>query len=79
MRLESLGTAAAVFLVALGVYVASAPIVPESHDTTSNAYVPVSLLTHGDVVFAKLWLARAATGRPDLWWYSAIIPSALMY
>jgi hypothetical protein len=47
-------TAWLVFCAALGVYAASGSVVPHSHDTTANAFVPVSLLTDGDPVFSPL-------------------------
>lgn len=43
-----------VFCAALVVYGATGSVVPESHDTTANAFVPVSLLADGDPVFGPL-------------------------
>jgi hypothetical protein len=45
-------TAAFVFAAAFLVYLASAPAVPYSQDTTANAYLPVSLVNDGDLVFS---------------------------
>jgi hypothetical protein len=42
------------FVVTLFVYLVSGAVLPDSHDTTPNAYVPVSLLTHGDLAFSPL-------------------------
>ncbi len=51
------------------VYLASGSIVPDSHDTTANAYIPVSLLGDGDLAFGALeaplmflWKAKDAQG-----------------
>ena len=63
-------TAGLVFLAALCIYAASGSVVPDSHDTTPNAYVPVSLLTDGDLVFSPfeaplmfLWALRRGDER----------------
>lgn len=40
------------FAAAFLLYLASAPAVPFSQDTTANAYLPVSLLRDGDLVFS---------------------------
>jgi hypothetical protein len=47
-------TAALAFAAALAVYLASGSAVPDSHDTTANAYLPVSLLSDGDLAFSPL-------------------------
>lgn len=47
-------SAALAFAVPLLVYLASAPAVPYSQDTTANAYLPVSLLSDGDLVFSPV-------------------------
>lgn len=43
-----------VFLTALLVYLGSGSVVPDSHDTTANAYVPVSLIADRDLAFTPL-------------------------
>lgn len=43
--------ALAVFFAALLVYLGSGSVVPDSHDTTPNAYLPVSLFGDGDLAF----------------------------
>lgn len=45
-------SAVLMLVAAFLVYVASAPGVPDSHDTTANAFLPVSLLSDGDLVFS---------------------------
>ncbi len=57
------------FLAALTVYLSGGSVVPDSHDTTPNAYVPVSLLYHGDLAFTPfeaplmfLWAATTPQG-----------------
>jgi len=40
--------------VTLFVYLVSGTALPDSQDTTPNAYVPVSLLAHGDLAFTRL-------------------------
>ena len=44
--------ALAAFVAALLVYLASGSAVPDSHDTTPNAYVAVSVLNDGDAAFS---------------------------
>jgi hypothetical protein len=58
-------SAALALVIAFVVYLASAPAVPYSQDTTANAYLPVSLLVDGDLVFSPseaplmfLWAER---------------------
>ena len=46
--------AGVLFVFAAVVYLASGSVVPDSHDTTANAYVPVSLLGDGDLAFGAL-------------------------
>jgi hypothetical protein len=43
-----------VFFLALSAYLASGSVFPDSHDTTANAYVSVSLLADGDMAFSPL-------------------------
>lgn len=57
------------FAVALAVHLNSGSVVPDSHDTTPNAYVPISLLYYGDLAFSPLeaplmflWAARTTQG-----------------
>ena len=45
-------SAALAFAAAFLVYLASAPAVPYSQDSTANAYLPVSVLGDGDLVFS---------------------------
>ena len=61
--------AGVLFVFAALVYLASGSVVPDSHDTTANAYVPVSLLGDGDLAFGALeaplmflWKAKDAQG-----------------
>jgi hypothetical protein len=57
------------FLAALFIYLGSGSVIPDSHDTTANAYVPVSLLVDGDLAFSPLeaplmflWNAKGLQG-----------------
>jgi hypothetical protein len=58
------------FLLALSAYLASGSVVPDSQDTTANAYLPVSLFADGDMAFSALEAPRmfwwAATGLQGL-------------
>jgi hypothetical protein len=47
-------TAFVTFLAAFVVYLSSGSVVPDSHDTTANAYLPVSVLLDGDLAFTPL-------------------------
>jgi hypothetical protein len=42
------------FLLTLVVYLGTGSVVPDSHDTTPNAYIPVSVLAGGDLAFSPL-------------------------
>jgi hypothetical protein len=63
-----------VFSAALLVYLSSGPSLPDSHDTTPNAYVPVSLLGDGDLAFdpieAPFMFAWRALGPQGPVWMS---------
>lgn len=62
------------FLVALSVYLGSGSVIPDSHDTTPNAYLPVSLLGDGDLAFdpieAPFMFAWRAAGPQGPVWMS---------
>jgi hypothetical protein len=79
MHAVALGThggrvALLVFFAALLVYLSSGPSLPDSHDTTPNAYVPVSLLHDGDLAFdpieAPFMFAWRAMGPQGPVWMS---------
>lgn len=61
--------ALAAFLLALAVYLGTGSVVPDSHDTTPNAYIPVSVLAGGELAFSPqeapflfLWTVKGPQG-----------------